>query len=102
MSVSERERVAHVLRRLSMGVQPDLAASMASAGGAITRALDMSGPVAVPPPLPSVAAADKPKPRAELLRMTGALAWWFARMASPEQMIAERLIWFWTDHFAIL
>ncbi len=84
-----------------MGVQPDLASSMATAGGAITRALDLSGPAAVPPALPSAGSTGKPKPRAELARMSDALAWWFARMAAPEQMIAERLTWFWTDHFAI-
>lgn len=87
-----------------MGVHPELAASMASASGAVTRALDVTGPVAVPPGLPpSGAAGDatKPRPRAELLRMSDALTWWFGRMAAPEQMIAERLVWFWTDHFAI-
>jgi uncharacterized protein (DUF1800 family) len=84
-----------------MGVQPDLAASLATAGGAITRALDLSGPAAVAPGLARAASNDKPKPRAELLRLGDALTWWFARMAAPEQMIAERLVWFWTDHFAI-
>ncbi len=101
MAVSERERVAHVLRRLSMGVHPDLASSIPSAGEAITRALDLSGPPAVVPVLPKSASGDRPKPRAEILRMGDAFAWWFGRMASPDRMIAERLVWFWTDHFAI-
>ena len=55
----------------------------------------------VVPQLPGSASGEKPKPRAELLRMGDALAWWFGRMASPDRMIAERLVWFWTDHFAI-
>jgi uncharacterized protein (DUF1800 family) len=101
MPVSERERVAHVLRRLSMGVQPDLAASIASTDAAIARALDLSGPPVVAPALPHAASAEKPKARAELQRLSGAFTWWFGRMATPDHMIAERLAWFWTDHFAI-
>ncbi len=101
MAVSERERVAHVLRRLSMGAQPDLSSSLASVDAAMAHALDLSGPAAVPPALAARAAADKPRVGAELRRMGDALTWWFGRMAAPEQMIAERLVWFWTDHFAI-
>ncbi len=99
--ISERERVAHVLRRLSMGVQPELASSIGSAGAAISRALDLSGAAAVAPALPNSASGEMPKTRAEVVRLSDAITWWFARMASPDQMITERLVWFWTDHFAI-
>jgi uncharacterized protein (DUF1800 family) len=101
MPVSERERIAHVLRRLSMGVHSDLAASMTATDSAMARALDLSGPpVVVPAPAHSASDA-KPKARAELLRLGEPLGWWFGRMAAPDHMIAERLVWFWTDHFAI-
>ncbi len=101
MPVSERERVAHVLRRLSMGVHPDLAGSIASTDTAIARALDRSGPPVVPPAPARSAPAGKPKARVELQRLGDPFTWWFSRMAAPDHMITERLVWFWTDHFAI-
>ncbi len=101
MAVSERERTAHVLRRLSMGTQPELASSLTSSEDAISRSLDLSAPDAVPPVLPTAPPAVAPKVRTEVGRLADGYAWWFARMASPQRMIAERLVWFWTDHFAI-
>jgi uncharacterized protein (DUF1800 family) len=97
--VSERERVAHVLRRLSMGTHPDRAASLRNATDAVAVALDLSGTGAVPPPL-APSDGGKPNVRAEVARLGPAYQWWFGRMAAPERLIEERLTWFWTDHFA--
>ncbi len=102
MTVSERERIAHVLRRLSMGVQPDLVGSLSSVDGAIARALDPDpGPGADPPVLSAGRPSVMPSVRNELARMGEAYSWWFGRMAASDGMLAERLVWFWTDHFAI-
>ena len=100
MSVSERGRVAHVLRRLSMGTQPALAVELPTAADAVRAALDRSGSPAAVPRLPA-STVPKPALRREILRLAGAYRWWFGRMASPERMIEERLTWFWTDHFAV-
>ncbi len=43
----------------------------------------------------------KPNVRDEVVRLFDSYSWWFARMASPDRMIEERLTWFWIDHFAI-
>jgi uncharacterized protein (DUF1800 family) len=101
VAVSERERTAHVLRRLSMGPQPELASSLTSSQEAISRSLDLSTPASIPPVLPPAPPAVTPKIHTEVGRLEDAWAWWFARMASPQRMIDERLVWFWTDHFAI-
>jgi uncharacterized protein (DUF1800 family) len=100
VTVSERERTAHVLRRLSMAPQPDLAASLPSAPDAIARALDLSAPLPAPAALPPSTDA-MPNVRNEVVRLFDAYAWWFGRMASTDRMIEERLTWFWIDHFAI-
>ncbi len=42
--MSDRERIAHVIRRLSMGAHPDLLAALDDTDAAIARALDTSGP----------------------------------------------------------
>ena len=83
-----------------MGTHPDRAASLSTATDAISAALDLSATGAAPLALPP-SNGGKPNVRAEVARLGGAYQWWFGRMASPEQMIAERLVWFWTDHFAI-
>jgi len=94
-SVSARERIAHALRRLSMGPHPDLAATIETPAGAIEAALDLSAPPATPIPVPPPS-DDRPRP-ADLVPL---VRWWLDRMASPERLIEERLVWFWHDHFA--
>jgi uncharacterized protein (DUF1800 family) len=95
-SVSDRERVAHVLRRLSMGSHPDLVPRLSDTDTAIARALDRSGPAPVPPamdPPPSLKAAQP----AQIAALIG---WWVDQMHSSSRLIEERLVWFWHDHFA--
>jgi uncharacterized protein (DUF1800 family) len=83
-----------------MGPQPDLASSLPDAQSAIARALDLSATLPAPPALPP-SSDTQPTLRAEVRRLFDAYSWWFARMASPDRMIEERLTWFWIDHFAI-
>ncbi len=83
-----------------MGPQPDLASTLPNPQAAITRALDLSATLPPAPALPPSTDA-KPNVRDEVTRLFDSYSWWFARMASPDRMIEERLTWFWTDHFAI-
>ena len=96
-SVKERAAVAHVLRRLSMGPQPDLAATLKDSDAAIARALDLSAPAATPP-------AIAPPPDYDTAQAVGALeqpiTFWLQQMQSSPRLIEERLVWFWHDHFA--
>ena len=89
--------VAHVLRRLSMGTQPDLVSATADADAAIARALDLSAPAAAP--LQFAVPADY-----DSGTVAGAIAapitWWVGQMQSSPRLIEERLVWFWHDHFA--
>jgi uncharacterized protein (DUF1800 family) len=100
VTVSAREQTAHVLRRLSMGPQPDLASTLPNAQAAIARALDLSAALPAAPALPP-STDPQPNVRAEFTRLLDSYSWWFGRMASPDRMIEERLTWFWIDHFAI-
>lgn len=96
MGVSDRERVAHVVRRLSMAPHAALVATLRDSDAAVARALDLSGPAAPTLSLTPAAAGEKPNVRG----IVEPIVWWIDRMQSPERMIEERLTWFWHDHFA--
>ena len=95
-SVSERERVAHVVRRLSMGVHPDRLGALSDTDAAIAAALDLSAPP--PAPLDVPALTDYRQQR--VTDISGPIVWWAEQMRSGNRMIEERLTWFWHDHFA--
>ena len=97
MEISERERIAHVVRRLSMGVHPDVIAKLDDTDAAITRALDLSGPAATPLDL---AVPTDYRSGAKVREVLAAIDWWVNRMQGPDRMVEERLTWFWHDHFA--
>ena len=82
-SVKERAAVAHVLRRLSMGPQPDLAATLKDSDAAIARALDLSAPAATPP-------AIAPPPDYDTAQAVGALeqpvTFWLQQMQSSPRL----------------
>lgn len=95
-AVSNRERVAHVVRRLSMGAHPDLVAGLHDTDRAKARALDRSGPGRVPP----VIAAPASYRDAQLTEIVPLVGWWVDQMQAPARLVEERLVWFWHDHFA--
>ncbi|GIU86809.1 MAG: hypothetical protein KatS3mg009_1324 [Acidimicrobiia bacterium] len=95
--VSARERIAHVLRRCAMGAEPDVAEAAPSVDAALARVLDLGVPVPPPPVLPPPADEDAARDPA---RLREPLGWWLQRMVAGERPIEERLVWFWTDHFA--
>jgi uncharacterized protein (DUF1800 family) len=97
MDVSSRERVAHVIRRLSMGTHVDIAHDVDSTKVAIDRALDLSAPAAQPLDFPVPATYENARNVAAIAQPIG---WWLGRMASGERLVEERLVWFWHDHFA--
>ncbi|MGQ0825275.1 MAG: DUF1800 domain-containing protein [Actinomycetota bacterium] len=95
--VTARERIAHVFRRLSMGVHPDLARHTDTVDDAIARALDVSATPAIAPTMPQPADEDAARDYSRLAEPVG---WWYAQMIGSPRLIEERLVWFWTDHFA--
>ncbi len=96
VSVSKRERISHVIRRLSMGVHPDLLADLDSTEDAIARALDLSAPA------PTLLALDPPSGYDDnrVADIVSTIAWWIEQMRTSPRLIEERLVWFWHDHFA--
>lgn len=96
-TTEQRARVAHVLRRLSMGPQPDLVDTTKDADAAIARALDLSEPAAVPPAFPAPADYDAAR---EVSTIAEPIGWWIGQMQQSPRLIEERLVWFWHDHFA--
>jgi uncharacterized protein (DUF1800 family) len=96
VSVSKRERISHVVRRLSMGVHPDLVGELDSTDAAIARALDLSGAASALPPMAPPASYDSQRPT----EIVGTIAWWIDQMRTSPRLIEERLVWFWHDHFA--
>jgi len=98
--VSSNADVAHVLRRLSMGVHPESVthlAGTASIGDAISHALDLSAPA--PAPLDFPPPADFLAGR-EIRQIVQPIGWWLQQMRTSPRLVEERLVWFWHDHFA--
>ncbi|HEU5301588.1 MAG TPA: DUF1800 family protein [Acidimicrobiia bacterium] len=91
-----KERIAHVVRRASMGPHPDVVAELASVDDAKQRVLDLSAPAPVVPLGPPPADYDNPRPT----EIVGTIAWWVEQMRAPTRLIEDRLVWFWHDHFA--
>ena len=94
---SEREYVAHVVRRLGMGANARLAATLETPADAIAQAFDLSGALDLPdvPPPRSYEEIEQNEERWQSL-----FGWWLKRMAAGDRLIEERLVWFWHDHFA--
>ena len=97
MGISDRERIAHVVRRLSMGTHPDVVAALDGTDAAVARALDRSGAAA--PPLEMSVPTEVRSP-GRVREVLTAIDWWITRMQSADRMVDERLTWFWHDHFA--
>jgi len=96
VSVSTRERISHVVRRLSMGAHPDLVAALESPDAAIARALDLSAAAPVLPSMVPPSSYDEQQP----IDIVPTIAWWLGQMQTSPRLIEERLVWFWHDHFA--
>jgi len=95
-TVGPRERVAHVVRRLSMGVHPERLDGLADADAAIAAALELTTPPATPPEV-EVPTSYRGGRLADLAPV---IAWWVGEMATGARLVEERLVWFWHDHFA--
>ena len=93
---SELERTAHVVRRLGIGGNPDVVATITDIPSFIEAQLSNRGYTQIPSTLLAVPA-----------NMTGmaknaepAWRWWLSSMATNPRLLEERLTWFWHDHFA--
>lgn len=89
--------VAHVLRRLSMGPQPDLVAEIDGPDAAIARALELRAPAPTPP---AIAAPTDFESARVVSAIAEPIAWWLTQMQTSPRLVEERLVWFWHDHFA--
>ncbi len=95
---SERERIAHVFRRLGVGTHPDLVAGTVSVAEAIERSLDLTGP--------SKATQQIRTPQSwgevyEVIEGYEPVVWWVEAMTTDTRLVEERMVWFWHDHFAV-
>ena len=96
--VSERERIAHVVRRLGMGSSATVVDASATIDDAVAAALDLTAPLPNPPTY------DPPLIQDDINDFEAALPsllWWIDQMGSGKRLVEERLVWFWHDHFAM-
>jgi uncharacterized protein (DUF1800 family) len=95
---SDRERIAHVVRRLGIGANPWLAVGYNSVDEAKAGLL---APPATPADLPQL---PVPKTWNEVdyeVIVKRLIPWWMDVIVAGKQPLTERLTWFWHDHFAI-
>ena len=97
MQYSEREQIAHVVRRLGLGGSPDVVAASSSVGDAISRSLDLSEPSHELIALEAPASLDDVD---NLRDMLPGVVSWIESAVIPTRLIEERMTWFWHDHFA--
>jgi len=95
---SNREQIAHVVRRLGIGANPSLVADLETVDDAIAAMLERSGPEAAPPTVDPPATWDDVDYEIWEEQL---LPWWMSVIASGNRPLDERLTWFWHDHFAV-
>jgi uncharacterized protein (DUF1800 family) len=95
---SDRERIAHVVRRLGIGANPWLAADYASVEEAKAALLALPAGPAELPQIPVPKTWDAVDYEVLVKRL---VPWWMDVIVSGKQPLTERLTWFWHDHFAI-
>jgi uncharacterized protein (DUF1800 family) len=105
-------QLAHLYRRAGFGARPEDLSAAVGRGYAATvdHLLDRSrnDPGAVPPPVLdpiTMQSADNQAARQALRKLRNQqendlVDWWVERMVLTDQQGAEKLAWFWHDHFA--
>lgn len=96
-SVSDRERVSHAVRRLSIGANALDVANSSTVDEAIATTLDLSAEPASMPEFEAPADFDAARNPRDLQIP---LRHWLEQMVVSPRRIEERLVWFWHDHFA--
>lgn len=97
MTYSDRERIAHVFRRLGVGAHASLVDAADSVDDAIATALDLSLPWM------EMAAFDPPSSAREsfdIATLNPVVLEWVQSMIASPRILEERLVWYWHDHFA--
>lgn len=95
--MSERERISHVVRRLSLGAHPERVDAAADVDDAIAVMLDLSAPPPVPPTLEPPRDYDEAR---DISRIIEPARWWLQHAVTTARPLEERMVWFWMDHFA--
>lgn len=95
--MSERERIAHLLRRAGLGASKAELDYYAGMGyrGAVEALLAFDRVPEEYPQLLNRLQGDSPQ-----LRMPHAKMWWVARLLSTRRPLQERMVLFWHNHFA--
>ncbi len=95
---SDRERIAHVVRRLGIGAHPWLVEELEGVDEAIARLIEVPDEPAEPPRI------DPPRTWDDVdyeVLSAELVPWWLDTIGSGTQPLVERLTWFWHDHFAV-
>ncbi|MGF1666454.1 MAG: DUF1800 family protein [Acidimicrobiia bacterium] len=95
---SERERIAHVVRRLGIGANPGLVSRLDTVDEAISAMLDVPGR---PLDAPEIGAPVSWEGVDYEVMWKELVPWWLETMASGAQPLVERLLWFFHDHLAV-
>ena len=80
-----------------MGTHPDLVTDLDSVDAAVDRALDLSAPAPTPIDFPAPANEQEARNTSAIIQP---ITWWLGQMATNPRLVEERLVWFWSDHFA--
>ncbi len=96
-SVSDRERVSHVVRRLGVGANALSVSEAATIDDAIASMLDLRTP---PAPMPGFEPPTDIESARTQQDIQIPLSHWLEQMVLSPRPIEERLVWFWHDHFA--
>ena len=98
MMLTEREKVAHLLRRFGLGASENELSYYLSPGypGAVELLLNYD---AVPEEYALDAEAIRPDSK-KPLPMPAVVTWWAARMIATQRPLQEKMTLFWHDHFA--
>ncbi len=98
MSTSEYERISHVVRRLGMGGHGPAVGRLTSVEEAIADSLSLDGDEPSLPSFPVPQDLEEARNRNLLGQIVSS---WLEAMRTPQRRVAERLTWFWHDHFAV-
>lgn len=95
--VHAKEDIAHVVRRLGVGANPTIVDLYEERDDAIAACLQYRDTSELVPDV------DPPLTWEDVTGLWGdqtLFQWWSERLSSGENLIEERMTWFWHDHFA--
>ncbi len=95
--IRRREDIAHAVRRLGIGANPTIVEQYDDRNDAIAACLEYRDTSSLVP------VVDPPLTWDDVTGLWGdqtLFQWWVERLSSGENLIEERMMWFWHDHFS--